>query len=242
MWLFRRTDPFDLTLQRKYVSVVGAGGKTAWIECLAEEAVRCGKRVAITTTAKIRAEAPYVLVDDFKPEHAAHAGFLRIGKSIENGKITALSFEQLLEVGKFFDLILNEADGSKGRPLKYNAEYEPVIPPFSQVIVVVAGLDGLSGRVDEKVFRHELFEKATGVSGREPVTQELFLRFFEDDTLMKHVDREKSVVVLNKYDACPQRHLVTDLAKQVLEKSGAQRAIVASVLHKTFYGIERLSV
>ncbi len=243
MWFFRRIDPehirFELTLQTHYVSFVGAGGKTTLIEYIAAEAIRRGKRVAITTTTKIWAKEPYVLWVDLG-KGQARPDFVRVGKTVAGGKLTALEAEEVAELGSAYNLVLIEADGSKGKPLKYPSEYEPVIPPFSDRVIVVAGLDALSGRVDEQIFRWELFERATGVAGDTRVTPSLFSRFFEDDTLMKGVDREKCVIVLNKYDACAERHAVTDLAKEVLEKAGATRAIVSSARFQTFYALERL--
>ncbi len=243
MWFFRRIDPeqirFELTLQAHYLSFVGAGGKTTLIDYLAGEAIRRGKRVAITTTTKIWARVPYVLWADLG-KGQARPDLVRVGKAVVDGKLTALAAAEVAELGSMYDLVLIEADGSKGKPLKYPAEYEPVIPSFSDHVIVVAGLDALSGRVDEQIFRWELFGKATGLAGNARVTPSLFLRFFEDDTLMKGVDRQKCVIVLNKYDACTERNAVTDLAKEVLEKSGAPRAIVSSVPFETFYGIEQV--
>ena len=94
----------------------------------------------------------------------ARPDFVRVGKAIEDGKLTALESEDVAELGSMYDLVLIEADGSKGKPLKYPAEYEPVIPSFSDHVIVVAGLDALSGRVDEQIFRWELFGKATGLA------------------------------------------------------------------------------
>lgn len=243
MWLFRRIDPerirLELTLETHYLSLVGAGGKTTLIEFLAAEAVHQGKRVAITTTTKIWAKAPYALWPDLSKVEE-QPDFVRVGKTVADGKLTALQEGEVAELGSAYDLVLIEADGSKGKPLKYPAEYEPVIPSFSDGVIVVAGLDALSGRIDEQVFRWELLEKASDVSGDTRVTPHLFLRFFEDDTLMKGVNREKCVIMLNKYDACPEKQAVTDLAKVVLEKTGVTRAIVCSVLLETFYGVERI--
>ena len=239
MWLFQRIDLLELTGEAHYLSFVGAGGKTTLIEYLAAEAIRKKKRVAITTTTKIWVKEPYVLWTDLS-ESRVYPDFLRVGKAVEHGKLTALQAEEVAELGSVYDLVLIEADGSKGKPLKYPAQYEPVIPPFSDRVIVVAGLDALSERVDGTIFRWELFREASRQAGDASVTPSLFLRFFEDDTLMKGVDREKCVVVLNKYDACAERQAVTDLAKNVLEKSGAQRAIIASVLFETFYNVNRL--
>ena len=226
-------------LQTHYVSFVGAGGKTTLIEYLAAEAIRQGKRVAITTTTKIWVKEPYVLWADLG-EGQARPDFVRVGKAVADGKLTALEAGEVAELGSAYDLVLIEADGSKGKPLKYPSEYEPVIPSFSDRVIVVAGLDALSGRVDEQIFRWELFERATGVTGDTRVTPSLFLRFFENEALMKSVDREKCVIVLNKYDACAERQAVTDLAKAVLEKSGGPRLVLSSVFLETFYGVERL--
>ena len=243
MWHFRRIDPerirFELTLQTHYLSFVGAGGKTTLIEYLAAEAIRRGKRVAITTTTKIWAKPPYVLWPDLT-KGQARPDFVRVGKAVAEGKLTALQASEVAELGSAYDLVLIEADGSKGKPLKYPAEYEPVIPSFSDCVMVVAGLDALSGRVDEQVFRWELLERASGMAGDARITPALFLRFFEDDALMKGVDREKCVIVLNKYDACAQRDAVIDLAKTVLEKTGVARLVLSSALLETFYGVERL--
>jgi len=243
MWRFRRIDPeqirSELASETHYLSFVGAGGKTTFIEYLAAEAVRRGRHVAITTTTKIWAKAPYVVWPDLctlRPQ----PDFVRVGKTVADGKLTALQEEEVAELGLAYDLVLIEADGSKGRPLKYPAEYEPIIPSFSDRVVVVAGLDALSGRVDEQVFRSELFEPATGVPQDARVTPSLFLRFFEDDTLIKGVNRQKCAILLNKYDACATRDVVTDLAKAVLEKCGVTRLVVSSILHETFYGVERL--
>ena len=243
MWRFRTIDPehiqSELTSQAHYVSVVGAGGKTTLIEYLAAEAIRHGKKVAVTTTTKIWAREPYVLWAALS-EGRMRSDFVRVGKAVADGKLTALQVEEVEELGTAYDLVLIEADGAKRKPLKYPEGYEPVIPPCSDRVIVVAGLDALSGRADEKIFRWELFERATGVAGDARITPSLFLRFFENDGLMKGVDREKCVVVLNKYDACEERHAVTDLAKEVLAKSGARRLIIASVLFETFYGAERV--
>jgi probable selenium-dependent hydroxylase accessory protein YqeC len=243
MWFFRRIDPdhirFELTREGHYLSFVGAGGKTTLIEYLAADAIRRGKRVAITTTTKIWAKEPYVLWADLDKAQA-RPDFVRVGEAVAEGKLTALQPEEVTGLGSAYDLVLIEADGSKGKPLKYAAEHEPVIPPFSDGVIVVAGLDALSGRADEQIFRWNLFQRTTGLAGDARVTPSLFLRLFESDALMKGVDRKKCVIVLNKYDACTERDMVTDIAKEVLKKTGTPRAIISSVLFKTFYNVERL--
>jgi len=243
MWRFRRIDPgrvlSELTLDSHYVSFIGAGGKTSLIEHLASVGIRHKKRAVITTTTKIWVKEPYALLSEL---HSGRAmpDFMRVGKSVEQRKLTGLEPQEVATLGSNFDLVLIEADGSKGKPLKYPANYEPVIPSFSDRVILIAGLDALSGRLDEQVFRHELFERATGTRADAHITPSLFLRFMEDDAMMKGVDRDKCVIVLNKYDACAEKHAVPGIAKAVLEASGVGRVLVCSILFETYYDVIRV--
>jgi len=115
MWSFRTIDPLPLFNGNKYVSLVGGGGKTSLSEYLAAAAIKAKRRAAITTTTKIWAREPYVLFGR-KPMDGP---FARVGKALDGGKLTGLSTGEIEETGKGFDLVLIEADGSKGLPIKY---------------------------------------------------------------------------------------------------------------------------
>jgi len=230
-----KIDPLPSLLCGKFISFVGAGGKTSLGEYLAEEALRSGKRAAVTTTTRIRAKKPYVLLDDRDFTKDARTGqFIRVGKSMEAGKLTGLGDDELKRLGADYDFVFIEADGAKGRPLKYPAAYEPVIPRFSDLTVVVAGLDALGYTVEEKVFRWELFTTAAGIGPEAEITAPVFLRLFEEDGLMKDVDRERCTVVLNQYDACRRRALVPGLARSILDRTGVRQVIAASLRWGTF--------
>jgi len=235
MWSFLRIDPLVLLDKKKYVTFVGGGGKTSIAEYLAGLAIREGRRVAVTTTTKIWAREPYALFGRTASQKERQASFLRVGKSVEQGKLTGLTAGEVEDVGRDFDLVLIEGDGSKALPLKYPAPYEPVIPPLTDVTIVVAGLDALSGRVAEQVFRWELLSKASGAAGVDRVTPSLFLRLFEADGLLKGVDRQNALIILNKYDACRERQKVPELARAIGEHTGIGQVIVASVRHAIFY-------
>ena len=238
MWYLRKIDQLPSLLREKFISFVGAGGKTALAEYLGRAAVERGKRVAITTTTKIWAREPYVTLDRGHGQLGQKGRpFLRVGRSVEQGKLTGLGPDEVEALGGAYDLVLVEADGSRGQPLKYPADFEPVIPPFSDRIVVVAGLEALGGTIAQKVFRWELFTKASGLAGQGEVTIPVILRLFEADGLMKGVDRARSIIVLNKYDACGQREKALDLARAVLLATGSTEAVVASVRHGIFYGL-----
>lgn len=241
MWHFRKTDPIEITDQARFVSFVGAGGKTTLIEYLAAEELKRGKRVAVTTTTKIWAREPYILFDDLvegvRPREDDYPEFLRVGKSVEEGKLTALEAKEIWQLSQQYNLVLIEADGAKGRPLKYPAEYEPVIPPFSDTVIVVAGIDALCLRVDQAVFRNEMFTQATGVPGDAELSEELFLAFFDSAIMLKDVDLDKCMIVLNKYDACQRREPITDMAKLISRVADNAPVLISSVKFGIFYGL-----
>lgn len=241
MWYIRKIDPFDSLVRGKFITFVGAGGKTSLSEHLAAEALRRGKRVALTTTTKIWAREPYATTGRTEWQGFAER-LIHIGKTVEGSKLTGLSPEEVATLGEDFDLVLIEADGSKSMPLKYPADFEPVIPEFSDRMVVVAGLDGLAGRIGEKVFRGELFREATGYSLDDRVSNEVFLRLFEKDAMLKGVDTGRCTIFLNKYDACVRRQEARGLARALSERNSHVPVIIGSTLFGFFYGLDRVPV
>jgi probable selenium-dependent hydroxylase accessory protein YqeC len=238
MWYFQRIDPFDTLIQGRFIAFVGAGGKTSLSEYLAAEALRRGKRVALTTTTKIWAREPYTTVESVGWK-GSDERLIHVGKTVEGGKLTGLSDDEVLAMGDHFDLVLIEADGSKSMPLKYPAEFEPVIPGFSDRVVVVAGLDAIGGRIRDKVFRWELFTAETGISGDVGVSGEVFTRLFKKDAMMKDVDPGRCTVFLNKYDAYPQRHEVRRIASELSPLCWNRQVIIGSMMFAFFYGFGR---
>lgn len=240
MLRIQRIDPLSDILSKRYVAFVGAGGKTTFIEYLAAGAAQRGKRVAITTTTKIYAKEPYILTEEKglhgRPDMPA---YLRIGRSLEGGKLTGVTFDEINRLGDLFDLVLIEADGSKKLPLKYPAEYEPVIPPCSETIFVMAGLDSLSGTVREKVFRWELFCDRTGIKADEIISPDIFLRFFSRDILLKDVGERKCTIVLNKFDTLALRGNALTLARVLLNTISGGKIITSSIPFGIFYKIQK---
>jgi len=240
MWHFQRIDPLQLLTGIKYASFVGAGGKTTLTEYLGREAGLKGRRAAVTTTTKIYAREPYTLFEDIlssPPAGGTREGFTRIGKTRQGEKLTGLDFDDVRLLGDLFDLVLVEADGAKRYPLKCPAGYEPVIPPFSDRIFVVAGLDALHTTVGESVFRWELSRGIEGVSREAAVTTGLFSKFFSPSALLKGVDSARCTIILNKYDVLKERREAAETAERILERTGSAGAIISSPLHRLFYRV-----
>jgi probable selenium-dependent hydroxylase accessory protein YqeC len=245
MWLLQTIDPYSLVSHLNFIATIGGGGKTALGEHLVSRALQEGKRAAITTTTRIRADEPYLLVDDLKGEGRNPAdrnqdGPLRIGKSIVEGKLTSLSFDEIEGLRGLFDFVVIEADGAKGRPLKYPSAHEPVIPPFSDQTILVAGLDSLGGRVADNVFRWELLQDTAGVPGDALIDSTFFETLFGARAMMKDVKPEKCTIVLNKYDACHEREKAIPLAKRLIRSTGVSRVIISSLIFGIFYSISEV--
>lgn len=234
MLYFQRIDPVQSVMPLKFIAFVGAGGKTSLIEYFASSLVKKGKTVAITTTTKIFAREPYQLLHD-KKDLRNTMSFNRFGKTLENGKLTAVETEDIHRIGAFYDIVLIEADGAKHKPLKFPAPYEPVIPSIAEKIFVLSGLDALFHKVREVVFRWELFRSAVGVDDEALVTQDIFLSFFSPSILLKGVDARKCTVVLNKYDLLKQKKYGCILARDLIKNSEGYDVIISSINHNTFY-------
>jgi probable selenium-dependent hydroxylase accessory protein YqeC len=237
MWKLRKIDFIKSVSAHKYIALTGSGGKTSLMEHLAGEFLKLGRTVAITTTTKIFAKEPYLLLDECH-DIKDNSPFIRVGRNKEKGKLTAVSFEDIEMLGSMHDVVLIEADGAKGMPLKFPASHEPVIPPFCEKVIVISGLDGLCKRVSEKVFRWKLFCEATGLTNDAVITRQVFLRFFDKNVLLKDIDIEKCLIVLNKYDALNLRKEAIETGKEIILRTGIRELTISSTLFNIFYGIE----
>ncbi len=143
---------------------VGAGGKTGLIKKYTKEYLNQGKKVLVLTSTHMLIEEDTLLTDDageiakaLEEKSYAMAG-VPIGE-----KIKALSMETYYEVCKHADVVLIEADGSKHLPLKYPADYEPVIYDNVDEIIVVCGMHALGKRMGEVCHRPELVQACLGI-------------------------------------------------------------------------------
>jgi len=211
------------------------------MEYMAGEFLQQGRTVAITTTTKIYAKEPYLLLEESSGVRA-DSPFVRVGKSFENGKLTAVRFEDIELLGSIYDVVLIEADGARGMPVKFPASYEPVIPPFCEKVIVLCGLDALYARVNETVFRWKLFCEATGIADNALITRQVFLRFFAGDALLKGVDIEKCMIVLNKYDELGTRKEAIETGKGIITGTGVKGLVISSILFKVFYEVRAFNL
>jgi probable selenium-dependent hydroxylase accessory protein YqeC len=237
MWHFQRIDPVQSIVPLKFVAFVGAGGKTSLIDYLAANLTRRGKTVAITTTTKIFAREPYQLLNNEGTLLQRNIPMIRVGKTLEDGKLTAVDPEDIQRLGTLYDTVLIEADGAKGKPLKFPAPYEPVIPSVAEKIYVVAGLDALFQKMNDVVFRWELFHDSVGIDDETVITPDVFLSFFSESILLKGIGTKQCAVVLNKYDTLRQKSYGNNIARELSSNIKGISVIITSVNTCTFYKV-----
>ena len=150
------------------VAFTGGGGKSSLALMVAQELSRAGRSVIFTTTTKIYPVPGMRLVfglDGVRDALAGGGGPVCVVACEEpgTGKLVGISPEAVasLQAAAPGAVILVEADGSAGRPLKLPAPHEPVIPPCASLVVPVAGASALGKPISaEWLHRVSLFPAA----------------------------------------------------------------------------------
>lgn len=154
-------------------ALVGAGGKTTVMTALAQEYKALDRSVLVTTTTRIYLPPPgfadAVFLEPCSPELCApgtKGTITVIGQAMEaNGKIVGVPAPWLDAVyrARLFDVILIEADGSRGKPVKAPASHEPVIPRAATHVIGLIGMDAYGKPANRRwVHRLEEFLSVTG--------------------------------------------------------------------------------
>lgn len=176
---------------RESISLVGGGGKTALLYALGRELSALGCGIILTTTTKILepAPSPFLLqflsneLDDIKKWVAEnlnrHRALLIARSRLPDGKLEGIFpawAEELFSMDGV-SAIVNEADGSAGRPLKAPRDGEPVIPKNTTLLVPLIGIDGMGCPLgEERVFRSAIASRLLNLPMGSTVTEEAIVR------------------------------------------------------------------
>jgi len=138
------------------VAFTGSGGKTTCAEALA----RSAGRTVLTTTTKMR--VPERCLDPRSVDEVAAAlgpAPLILGRVADDGRKLVGPPRDVLEAviaARVADLVVIEADGSRGASVKGYRDQEPVVPRGADHVVVLIGVDALgTGRHSPLVHRAE---------------------------------------------------------------------------------------
>ncbi|MEZ4656433.1 MAG: selenium cofactor biosynthesis protein YqeC [Caldilineaceae bacterium] len=169
------------------ISFVGGGGKSSALFGLANAIAGKGDRVITTSTTHLGAAqlalAPisvtvadgHLPLDQIAAALTRHNHCLLIGPPVAHEAATTPAamgvrlkglpipmIDELVSRSSQLGIsaLLVEADGSKRRPVKVPAAYEPVIPPSTTMLVTVMGLDAIGRPIDDEfVHRPELLRQ-----------------------------------------------------------------------------------
>lgn len=126
--------------------------------------------------------------------------------------------------------LLIEADGSRMKPVKAPAEHEPVIPPFVDTVVVLAGLSALGKPLaTEWVHRAEIFAGLAGLPQGSPITPEALTRVLNHPQggLKSIPDGARRLAFLNQADTPELQSVAGAMAKQLL--SSFEAVVIAAL-------------
>ena len=220
------------------ISAVGGGGKTTTLHALADEFVRAGQPVIVTTTTHIVEEPePYFLRAEEDPERFLEGvserlrrfGQVWAGGVGADGKFRSLSGRQMEMLWNFRIPVLIEADGAKRMPLKAPAPYEPVIHPRTTHVLAVYGLDAVGRPLEEVCFRIREAERLLGKTRGETVLPGDLARIAASPEGGRKGCPENAVytVLLNKADGERELRAARETGK-LLAREGIGRVVIST--------------
>lgn len=212
------------------IAFVGAGGKTTAIFSLARQ---IPPPVIVTTTTHLGSWelglADYVLILDEcdQIESIDIENFkgvtLIVGPSGDDHRHNGFSEKKIKklidQIGSQRITILIEADGSRKRPLKAPAEYEPVIPDNVDMVIVVAGMSALwKSLSDQTVHRPESYSKISGISPGEQITPAAIVNVLGHPSGgLKNIPKQaRRILLLNQSDTAPLQLIAQEIAESLL--------------------------
>lgn len=215
------------TKTKGYVTaIIGSGGKTTLIEYLAKQARAAGEKAAIITTTHMRLPQKHngvgkreeEAISIMEEEGCVYCGSPAQGK----GKMIFPGDKLYRKLCEEADLILVEADGSRGLPMKVpDWPREPVIPENADEVDVVFGLTALGQPLAEVCQRWELGKRWIIGQESQPVTEELAVKFLINGYLLPVQKLSPEVtltVILNQADTSERKEKGRRMARLLAEK------------------------
>jgi probable selenium-dependent hydroxylase accessory protein YqeC len=224
------------------ISLVGGGGKTTLMYALGRELSLRRQGIILTTTTKIREPEPSEFfqqflsnnlgeVKEWMAEHIPRRPCLLIARErLPSGKLDGIPPEWVEELFRMdgVSIIVNEADGSAGRPLKAPRDGEPVIPANTTLLVPVMGIDGMDRPLDEEwVFRSAIASCLLHLPLGSMVTEEVVGRLMRE-WIKRRPAGARVVPLINKVDLPGGREKAHKLAQYLLslDPTGIRRVIL----------------
>jgi probable selenium-dependent hydroxylase accessory protein YqeC len=224
------------------VAFAGAGGKSSAILAIAAELQEVGRTViAVPTTKMFVNEAerigPLVTSEDAdelraKAEEALSGGAsgIVVGSGlISKNRVGGVEPAVVSSLAPLADAVLVEADGSRRRPIKGTAEYEPALPDAATLVVAVGNISAFGMPVDEEhVHRPELFSKLTGIGAGQSITARAFARALAEGSLASIPDGARSAALIT--GVLPGKSMAdAAVVTRELWRFGVKRVVLSSL-------------
>lgn len=215
----------DICINKKrLVCLVGSGGKTTLMYFIAEEAARLGKRVVVATTTHIvRPDCFFAAdMDEIKALwDQGHYAVTGLSDTEATNKIIEMPKQLYESLKQEADLILLEADGSKGYPCKVPAAHEPVIAAECDLVIGVMGMTALGRPLKECCFRYETEGTWLGAGAEGILTEQIAADILSSEKgTAKAVDGREYIVVLNQCDDEKLLQRAQNISAALYEKCG----------------------
>jgi molybdenum cofactor cytidylyltransferase len=188
------------------VAFIGAGGKTSTLFSLGHELAEEGWRVLATTTTRIGRDqlalAPHAMTLETGAEAISRAlnehRFSFLYDEIRQDKVYGPQPELISHLldSVDSDVLLIEADGSRGLPLKAPYDYEPVIPEEASLVVPIASLAALGQPLDdEHIYNAQAIIERYGFIPGSRIKSPWIAQVLRDETLGLHGVPPKARVI-----------------------------------------------
>jgi probable selenium-dependent hydroxylase accessory protein YqeC len=202
---------------------------------LAKELLLAGKKVVTATTTKIiepsSEETPCLFVhsDEEKLKQLAvqhidqfrHVTLAR--ERIESTKLKGISpgLVSHLWNSPEIDMMIIEADGAAGRPVKAPREWEPVIPSQTTLVIGLLGADGVGKELNEEnLFQAERISQLTGIPmGARMTCEGMAILMVHPQGIFKGTPPlSRRVAFINKVDVPEGRMWGRAIGKEIMGK------------------------
>ena len=173
------------------VALMGAGGKHTLMARLKQELTAAGIPVLLTSSTNLHRptgkRGPPLFIVDQHPNWSAElterlrhwqAVYL-LEQDLGQGMLKGLESELLIRLRREHPqaVMVIKTDGARKRAFKAPGADEPLIPPFSDICVLIAGLDSIGRPLDERhVHRPEIVARFAEVELDTPMTPEIIAR------------------------------------------------------------------
>jgi len=208
--------------EKAIVAFVGCGGKTSLIELIAD-GLR-DKKVLISTTTKIFPPKmkDIVLCENLGQceEHEPRPGVQCMGiLNSASGKLEALPEAFLAYLQPRYDVVLLEADGSRGLVCKGWLANEPVVPHYCTHTLGIVTMNALGKPAGEDTVHHPPeFFALTGVGEGQTITSEALEAMVCDPNGMFKNSAGQRYVIVNQVEdeaaACTAKSFLRTIKKK----------------------------